>query len=61
MDNNIYSNILIINDLKEIIIKIENLILEKNNCVKNYDEKIQTLYNQYTNIHKNFIKHMSIT
>jgi hypothetical protein len=50
--DNIYSNVLIVNELKDILIKIEAVLLEKNNANRGYDEKLKTLYKEYQHISK---------
>ena len=44
MDNLVYSNMLMINELKDIINQIEIIILEKNNMHIQYNEKLKVLY-----------------
>ena len=52
MDNS-FSNVLIITEIKEILNKIENLIIQKNQNNLNYDEQIRKLYDDYKRISKN--------
>ena len=60
MDNLVYSNMLMINELKDIINQIEIIILEKNNMNISYNEKLKTLYDKYENINRNFRKSFNI-
>ena len=60
MDNLIYSNILMINELKDIINQIEMIILEKNNMNISYNEKLKTLYEKYETVNRSFRKSFNI-
>jgi hypothetical protein len=60
MDNLVYSNMLMINELKDIINQIEMIILEKNNMNISYNEKLKTLYEKYESINRNFRKSFNI-
>lgn len=60
MDNLVYSNMLMINELKDIINQIEMIILEKNNMNIQYNEKLKTLYDKYESINRNFRKSFNI-
>lgn len=60
MDNLVYSNMLMINELKDIINQIEMIILEKNNMNISYNEKLKTLYDKYESINRNFRKSFNI-
>lgn len=60
MDNLVYSNMLMINELKDIINQIETIILEKNNMNISYNEKLKTLYEKYESINRNFRKSFNI-
>jgi len=60
MDNLVYSNMLMINELKDIINQIETIILEKNNMNISYNEKLKTLYEKYETVNRNFRKSFNI-
>ena len=60
MDNLVYSNMLMINELKDIINQIEMIILEKNNMNISYNEKLKTLYEKYETVNRNFRKSFNI-
>jgi len=60
MDNLVYSNMLMINELKDIINQIETIILEKNNMNISYNEKLKTLYEKYESVNRSFRKSFNI-
>ena len=60
MDNLLYSNMLMIHELKDIINQIEMIILEKNNMNISYNEKLKTLYEKYETVNRSFRKSFNI-